>query len=301
VSLVSFTAAALALASRYPSAVSLSFTNLAGQAGATEQAIRPEAISLAVFATLAAILALVVLGQLIGRQLILDSAEFPILGALGMTRARLAALFLARAGAVTGGGAGFAVAIAIAASPLMPIVSARLAEPSPGVEVNLAILGTCLAVIAIAPLVLLFPVAWRVAGRTHGPVGVAGPGRRLRGSRLAQALAVAGSVTGGIGVRMAFEPGRGRSAVPVRSSLAVTAVTLASLLAALVFGASLITLVSTPHRYGQNWNQELDLQFAGVPAAMISKVMAAQPAVRGYAGGDYGRSPAVRSRPGRAR
>jgi hypothetical protein len=81
---------------------------------------------------------------------------------------------------------------------------------------------------------------------------------------------------------MAFEPGRGRSAVPVRSSLAVTAVTLASLLAALVFGASLITLVSTPHRYGQNWNQELDLQFAGTPAAMITKVMSAQPAVRGY-------------------
>jgi ABC-type antimicrobial peptide transport system permease subunit len=288
VSLVSFTAAARALARRYRSAGPLSFTNLAGQAAATEQAIRPEAISLAVFAALAAFLALVILGQLIGRQLILDSAEFPILGALGMTRARLAALFLARAGAVTGGGAGFAVAIAVAASPLMPIGPARLAEPSPGVEVNLAILGTGLAVIAIAPLVLLSPVAWRVAGRTHGPLGVAGPGRRLRGSRLAQALAVAGSVTGGIGVRMAFEPGRGRSAVPVRSSLAVTAVTLASLLAALVFGASLITLISTPHRYGQNWNQELDLQFAGVPAAMLSKVMAAQPTVRGYAGGDYG-------------
>jgi hypothetical protein len=236
VSLVSFTAAARALARRYPSAGSLSFTNLAGQAGATEQAIRPEAISLAVFATLAAILALVVLGQLIGRQLILDSAEFPIVGALGMTGARLAALFLARAGAVTGGGAGFAVAIAVAASPLMPIGPARLAEPSPGVEVNLAILGTGLAVIAIAPLVLLSPVAWRVAGGTHGPVGVAGPGRRLGGSRLAQALAGAGSVTGGIGVRMAFEPGRGRGAIPVRSSLAVTAVTLASLLAALVLG-----------------------------------------------------------------
>ena len=130
------------------------------------------------FAALAAILALVVLGQLIGRQLILDSAEFPILGALGMTRARLAALFLARAGAVTGGGAGFAVAIAVAASPLMPIGTARLAEPSPGVEVNLAILGTGLAVITIAPLVLLSPVAWRVAGRMPGPLGVAGPGRR---------------------------------------------------------------------------------------------------------------------------
>jgi hypothetical protein len=287
-SLASFTAAARALARHYPSAGALSFTNQAGQVAATEQAIRPEAISLAVFAALAGILALAILGQLIGRQLILDSAEFPILSALGMTRARLAALSLARVGVVTSGGAVFAVAIAVAASPLTPIGPARLAEPSPGIEVNLVILGAGLAIIAIVPLALLSPVAWRAAGRPHGPLGVAGPGRRPRRSRLAPALAVAGSVTGSIGVRMAFEPGHGRSAVPVRSSLAVTAVAVASLLASLVFGASLITLIDTPHRYGQNWSQELDLQFAGVPATMISKIMATQPAVRGYAGGDYG-------------
>ena len=96
-----------------------------------------------------------------------------------------------------------------------------------------------------------------------------------------------GSVTSTLGVRMAFEPGHGRSAVPVRSALAAATVAVGAVVAAAVFGASLITLISTPHRYGQNWTEELDLQFAGVPAALLGKVMA-QPGVRGYAAGDYG-------------
>ena len=51
------------------------------------------------------LLALVVLCPLIGRQLILDAVEFPTLRALGMTRARLLGVSLARAAAVTCGGA----------------------------------------------------------------------------------------------------------------------------------------------------------------------------------------------------
>ena len=86
---------------------------------------------------------------------------------------------------------------------------------------------------------------------------------------------------------MAFEPGHGRSAVPVRSALSAATVALAAVLAALVFGASLVALISTPHRYGQNWSQELDLQFAGVPAPKVSRLLEL-PGVRGYAAGDYG-------------
>jgi hypothetical protein len=49
---------------------------------------------------------------------------------------------------------------------------------------------------------------------------VAEPAEPTRPSRLGSALGRAGSVPGAIGVRMAFEPGRGRTAVPVRSALA---------------------------------------------------------------------------------
>ena len=96
---------------------------------------------------------------------------------------------------------------------------------------------------------------------------MAEPAAPARASRLGSALGLAGSVTGGIGVRMAFEPGHGRTAVPVRSALAGTTVAVAAVVAALVFGASLLGLVSTPHRYGQNWTQDAELRPPSVPAA----------------------------------
>jgi hypothetical protein len=166
----SFRRAAAALARRDLTAGGLSVVSLAGQVAATQQAIRPEAVALAAFAALAGLIGLAVLAQLLARQLVLDSGSFPTLRALGMTRASLATLSLARIGAVTVPGACLAAAIAIAASPLMPIGPARLAEPSPGTAVNLALLGTGLAVFALVPLALMIPVAWRAA-RARGPRG----------------------------------------------------------------------------------------------------------------------------------
>src|ERR1700733_2805290 len=285
----SLSRAATALANRYPDTSGQILTiSQAAQVAATQQAIRPEAIALAAFATLAGLIALAVIGQLLSRQLALDSADFPILRTLGMTRARLTALSLLRMGAVTVTGAAIAVAVAGAASPLMPVGPARTAEPRPGVEVNVAILAASFAVIAIVPLALLVPSAWRAATRTRRPLGVAEPTEPGRVPRLGTALGLAGSVTGGLGLQMAFEPGRGRTAVPVRSALVGTAAATAAVVAALVFGTSLIGLVSTPHRYGQNWDQELDLGFAGVPAPFAARVLSAEPAITGYADGDYG-------------
>jgi ABC-type antimicrobial peptide transport system permease subunit len=288
-SMTGFLQAASALAKRYPTTTGqLEVINLSDQVAATERAIRPEAVALAAFAVLAGLIGLAVIGQLLARQVVLDSVEFPILRALGMTRGRLAVLSLARLAVVTVAGAVIAVIVAIAASPLMPIGPARLAEPTPGVEVNLAVLGVGLVGIAVLPLAALVPEAWRAAGRAQGPLGVAEPAEPTRPSRLGAALGRAGSVPGAIGVRMAFEPGRGRTAVPVRSALAGTVVAVAAVVAALVFGASLIALVGTPHQYGQNWAQELDLGFGGAPGALGAKIISSEPAVAEYAGGNYG-------------
>ncbi|HEY7262038.1 MAG TPA: FtsX-like permease family protein [Trebonia sp.] len=291
VSLTAFTKAARTLAKRYPPAGGDVITiNLSDQVNATERAIRPEAIALAVFAGLAALIALAVTGQLLARQLALDAAEFPILRVLGVNRAALIILSLARLAIVTVTGALVAVAIAVAASPLMPIGPARLAEPHPGIEVNLAILGAGAAVIALLPLAVLAPPAWRAARLARGPLGVAEPAaaRRARPSRVAAALTYAGSVTGGAGVAMAFEPGHGRTAVPVRSALAGSMIAIAALAAAAVFGASLVGLVSTPHDYGQNWQQEVDFNFGAASGAQAADLAKTITAVSGYAGGNYG-------------
>jgi putative ABC transport system permease protein len=196
---------------------------------------------------------------LLARQVTLDAAEFPVLRALGMTRSRLTTLSLARAGAVTALGGFLAVGFAILASPLAPIGPARLAEPAPGIAVNVALLATGLAVIGLLPLALVAPAAWRAACAAQGALGLAEPAGLPHASRPGPALSLAGSVTGGLGVRMAFEPGHGRTAVPVRSGLVGVAVAVAAVAAAAVFGSSLIRLVSTPHQYGQNWQQALDL------------------------------------------
>jgi ABC-type antimicrobial peptide transport system permease subunit len=290
-SVTAFFLGAEALAGHYPDTTGNIITiNQSDQVNATERAIRPEAVALAVFAGLAGLIALAIIGQLLSRQLALDAAEFPILRALGVQRPALVGLSLARLALVTVTGAIAAVAIAIAASPLMPIGPARLAEPNPGVEVNLAVLGAGAAAIALLPLAVLVPPAWRAARQAQGPLGVAEPAaaRQARSSRLAAALTYAGSVTGGAGVAMAFEPGRGRTAVPVRSALAGSVIAVAALAAAAVFGASLITLVNTPHDYGQNWQQEVDLNFAGATGAQAAQLMHALPAVTGLAAGNYG-------------
>src|SRR5205814_1405396 len=165
-----FARGATALAARYRVGKA-DVINLATGHAAAQRAIRPQAAALAVFAALAGLIALAIIGQLLSRQLVLDSAEFPILRALGMTRSRLTVLSLARGAIITTAGAAAAVGVAIAASPLMPIGPARAAEPSPGVEVNLAILGAGFAVIAAAPLLVVAPAAVRAAARCRAAWG----------------------------------------------------------------------------------------------------------------------------------
>jgi len=97
-----FTSAAETLAKRYPGTGGNIITfPLSDQVNTAERAIRPEAVALAVFAGLAGLIALAVIGQLLSRQLALDASEFPVLRALGVQRATLVTLSLARLGIVT--------------------------------------------------------------------------------------------------------------------------------------------------------------------------------------------------------
>jgi ABC-type antimicrobial peptide transport system permease subunit len=278
------------LALRYPQTQGIFVTDLADQQVKVEQAIQPQADALALFAALAGLAALVVIGQLLSRQLITGASDYPVLSALGAGRRQLFVLALARAGLVSTAGGCIAVAIAVAASPVMPIGPARLAEPDPGVQVNMAILGLGLAAVAVLPVLVIAPLAWHTARtgarRSSGQPEPAAP------SRLTRALAsLRAAPAAAIGTRMAFEPGRGRSAVPVRSALTGTAIAVAALVAALVFGASLVRLVDTPPLYGQDWTLGLNLGFGSAPASGplgVGTVLSRTPGVTAYAGGNSG-------------
>jgi len=288
--LAGFSRQAQALAQRFPDTNGGIFVaDLADHYAKVERAIQPEAVALGLFALLAGFIGLVVITQILSRQVVLDAADYPVLSALGMDRGQLVTLSMIRVAGVCLVGALLAVVVAVATSPLMPLGPARLAEPRPGLEVNLAILSVGLLVMVVVPAALVLPVAWRVAARRALPGTARDQELTERPSRVAAALASFGRpLAASTGVRMAFEPGRGRTAVPVRSAIVGTTLALVALVASLVFGSSLNRLVNTPRLYGQTWDAVFNLGFGAIPAADASRILHSVPGVEAYSGGDYG-------------
>jgi putative ABC transport system permease protein len=280
---------AQSLARRFPRTGGQIFVADEGaQAATVQRAIRPEAIALALFALVVAATTLLIVGQAAVRQLGASAADHPNLAALGMTRAQLAAAGLVEVGVAGAAGAVAAVTVAVAASPLMPIGMARLAEPDPGISMA----GTALITGAVMIVVLLLAwtawPAWRLASaRAAGPGDA--PSRPGDRSRLTASLASAGApVTVTTGARFALDPGAGRAAVPVRSALAGTMLSVLAVTAAFTFGASLLQLVHTPARYGQIWDAAIDLQFGAITPAQARHLLGRGREVAGWSFGDHG-------------
>src|SRR6185369_9921658 len=181
------------------------------QAAAIERSIRPEAVSLALFALVLAITALLVVGQAATRLIAAAQPANPVLAALGMTRAQLMAAGLLEVGVAAATGAVAAAGLAVAASPLMPIGTARLAEPDPGVSADAAVLTAGVAAIVVLAVARVAGPAWRLAssGNADRAAAAASAGRSKVAGWLASADA---PVTAAAGVRLALEPGRGRTA-----------------------------------------------------------------------------------------
>ncbi|HTD49595.1 MAG TPA: ABC transporter permease, partial [Acidimicrobiia bacterium] len=227
VSKATFTATAQTLGRRFPeTGGSVLVADGSEQAAKVEHAIRPQAVALGLFAALTALTALFLLGQLLARQLYLASTENPTLRELGMSRRQLFTLGIVEVGAIAVVGALIATAIAVVASPTMPIGPARLAEPRPGVSVDwLVIASGFVFTVALLVARAAWP-AWQAA-RAGDPRGAyqAIARRQSRITRWATATGV--PPTAAIGVGYATDPGRGRTAVPDRGAIAVTALAVA--------------------------------------------------------------------------
>jgi predicted lysophospholipase L1 biosynthesis ABC-type transport system permease subunit len=88
---------------------------------------------------------------------------------------------------------------------------------------------------------------------------------------------------------MALDPGRGRTAVPVRSSLVGVTLGLTALVAALTFGASLTHFVDTPRLYGVDWDVQLTSYGFGPDIATVGRAAArADPDIEAVAFGEGG-------------
>ena len=279
---------AQSLTRRFPSTGGHVFAaDESAQAAAVQRAIRPEAVALAVFALALGVTALLIVGQAATRLLATGSLTNPALAALGMTRGQLTAAGLTEVGAAAAIGAVVAAGAAVAASPLMPIGAARVAEPDPGVSANPAVLAAGAAAIIVLLSAWAAWPAWRLAAAGARVSGrPAAPGPR---PRPAVWLAGAGlPVTMRAGVRLALEPGRGRTAVPVRSALAGTVLSVLAVTAAVTFGANLLHLVNTPRLYGQRWDAAIDLQFGGITPAFAGQRLGHLPGITGWTFGHHG-------------
>jgi hypothetical protein len=247
-----------------------------------------QSVALWLFAGLTALAGLVIFGQALARLLFVDGAENPTLRAVGMTGWELTGVAMIRAASIAVIGAVLAAGLAVAFSPLMPLGLARLVEPSPGVSVDPLIVGGGAAALGILVLGLAALPAWRVSRVRGDSLGVAEWSSHARPSRVADTMARTGlPPTAVAGVRMALEPGRGRTAVPVWSTLLGVTLSIVAFTTAFGLGASFGHLVDRPRLYGWG-NVQLGTgnPFAEDMADAVVPAIESNPSISAYAVGN---------------
>ncbi|HXN59319.1 MAG TPA: FtsX-like permease family protein [Acidimicrobiales bacterium] len=252
-----------------------------------ESAIRPESIALAVFGGIAALAALLIAAQAIGRQVRLGTDERRTLRALGAGPATIVADTVLGLVVAVVAGSTVAVAVAVALSPLAPIGIVRPVYPFPGVAFDWTVLGLGWLVLVVLLCVTATVLTILQSPHRHSADALA-PARVPASVRTAAAAGL--PVPAVEGIRFAVDPGQGRSSVPVRSAVVGALIAVVVLVATVTFGASLDSLVSHPGLYGWNWDYELTGGggIAPVPGAMASRLLDRDPAVGAWSSMVFG-------------
>jgi FtsX-like permease family len=237
-----------------------------------------EALALLVFAVIVALALLVVVGQSLARQAYAAAGDFPALRSLGATPRQLTAMALAPGALVAVAGMALAIPAAYLLSWFTPIGLARRAEISPGFAFDAAALlggAAVLALLLAGRAALAAPRAVRTGARA---AAADRPRARLAGRLAGRGLSPA-AVSG---IQLAFEPGRGRSAVPVRAAIAGMAAALAAVLAALVFGSSVSHVIGDPAVAGWDWDVTVGNPHSGDISAQAVPRLRADTFVSGF-------------------
>jgi hypothetical protein len=203
-------------------------------------------------AAIVAVVGVALLAQAVGRHMATSSTDDDTLAALGLTRAaRIGAAVLGVVPAAAVAGL-VAVAGAVSLSPLFPLGSLHRLEPSPGLDLDPAVLTLgALAVAAGFTLVAALLATTRTLRARR---------RRQKPSAAVSMLARTGASPASVaGASFALVPGRGRRSVPVRSAVAGAALGIVGVIGALVVGVNLDRLVETPERYGAPIDLGLEL------------------------------------------
>ncbi|MGO9875848.1 MAG: FtsX-like permease family protein [Acidimicrobiia bacterium] len=248
-----------------------------------ERAIAPQSIALGVFGAIAALAALLIAGQAIGRQLRAGADDLDTLRALGASPGMTVADGLIGVVGAVAAGALLATGIAVALSPLSPLGPVRPVYPHLGIAFDWAVLGAGIAGLLVVLCATAIVVAFRQA--PHRVARRAAFVTRRR-SRVAMVVAASGlAVSGVAGIRLALDPGRDKRAVPVRSAILGAVLAIVVVVATVVFGSSLNTLVSHPALYGWNWNYEMLGNYSGladIPLPQTAQLLDRDPYVAAW-------------------
>jgi hypothetical protein len=247
-----------------------------------ELALKPESVALGGFGAIAALVCLVLGAQAISREVRWGDDDRRAMRALGAAPSVTAADGLIGILGAVAIGSLVAIGVAVGLSPLSPLGPVRTVYPDGGIALDWTVFGIGLAV--LLGVLGAGAVALSYLGTPHrAPRGLPPTARSSVVARRAESAGM--PVAGVVGVRFALEPGRGRTAVPVRSALVGTVVAVALVVTTLTFASSLNTLVSHPALYGWNWNYALDPSNDVPPQAL--GLLRHDHDVAGWSGFDY--------------
>ena len=216
---------------------------------------RQDALSLWLLVAMGGVASLVVLGQALARQVWAAGDDVALQRAVGFTRRDLVTAGALEGAATAVLAAAIAVAVAVVSSAVTPIGNARNAEPTPGIDIDVAVLGLgAVTVVAAVTVIVAGASRFAAARRAHAA------GSSVRLSAVVRAITRVGlPVSASLGAHLALSRGGGTRPVPVRSGLLAAGAGFAALAGSLTFGADLEHVLETPRLVGWNW----DVAFMG--------------------------------------
>jgi hypothetical protein len=235
-----------------------------------------EARALMLLAAAAAAASVLLLGLTLTRFCAASFQGLDVLRSFGLrpVQSRVAVAAAPAVAAVVGAVAGLGAAMW--ASKWFPIGTAALIEPTPGLDVDLAVLAASVASIFILVVGLCI---WSARAS-----------RRLSRDLPATGGAMVGPLTAswplrvGMGARLALEGGAGRSSTSGRSALVAGVIAVAGVVAALTFSAGITDATDGYRRFGQTYELGAFFGSGGVdqfPADAQLATLAADPGVDG--------------------
>jgi FtsX-like permease family len=236
------------------------------------RAVGTQATALGVIAVMAALVAAVVLGQLLARQVRLTDEQTLSLSGVGYTRRQIGLDALTRAAAPTILGAVLATALAVSASGIFPTGFVERVEPDPGVRFDplVHLLGPLVIVVVL--------LGWVAVAQALG----ARESRRRRARSAADAVAsTMRSPKIALGVRFAFARPAVRAG-GVTTPVAGLVFAIVGLTAATIFAVSLNELVDDPTRQGYGFDVAMGQGGSELPEGFLD-VLEADPDVAAVA------------------